>query len=177
VRVSLVVAVAENRVIGRDGELPWHLPDDLRHFKRVTLGHPVIMGRKTFESILGSLGRPLPKRRNLVVTRDPEYRHEGPGARRVKVVHSLEEAFEAAGEEADEEEVEEEVFVVGGAEIFARALPRAHRLHLTVVHAEPEGDVHLPELDLESWRLVEEEHHPADAHHAHPFTFRLYDRR
>lgn len=132
-RVSFVVARADNGVIGRDNALPWHIPDDLRHFKRLTLGKPVVMGRKTWES----LGRPLPERDNIVVTRNPGY-HAG-GAR---VVRSLAEAL--AGDAA-------EIMVIGGAAIFAEALPLATRVHLTEVHDAPEGDVTMPGFGRD-WR-------------------------
>lgn len=147
-------------MIGRAGDVPWHLPKDLKHFKALTTGHTIIMGRKTFESV----GRPLPHRRNVVLTRDPTYRAEG-----VTVVHDLDAALALA-------EGEDEVFVTGGEEIYRLALPRADRLYLTVVHATVEGDTRFPEFDEAQWRRVSEEHHPADERHAHAFTFRLYER-
>ena len=160
-KTSLLVAMSENRVIGRDGALPWHLPADLKRFKRLTLDHTIVMGRKTFESI----GRPLPRRRSLVLSRDPGYRP--PGA---EAVPSLADALAlAAGED--------EVFIVGGARVFAAALEVADRLYLTVVHAEVEGDVRFPEVDLGAWELTGEERHESDARHAFPFTFRCYRRR
>lgn len=162
--VCLLVAVAENRVIGRDGALPWHLPADLKRFKKLTLGHVVIMGRKTHESIIASLGRPLPKRRSLVLSRDPAY--QAPG---VEAVSGLDQALELASAEA-------RVFVVGGAAVFAEALPRADRLYLTRVHAEVEGDVFFPELDFEAWMLRSEERHEADDRHVYAFSFLVYDR-
>ncbi len=158
--ISLIVARSENRVIGRDGDLPWHLPADLKRFKRLTLRHTVIMGRKTFESI----GRPLPRRRSIVLSRNPDYRPEG-----AEVAHGLERALELAAGET-------EVFVIGGARVFAEALPRADRLYLTLVHAEVEGDVFFPEVDAEDWRLVSEERHEADDRHAHAFSFLTYER-
>jgi len=160
-KISLIVAMAENRVIGEGNDLPWHLPADLKRFKALTIGHVIVMGRKTFESI----GRPLPRRHSVVITRNPEYRAPG-----VSVVHSLEQALDqAAGED--------EVFVIGGAAIFAQALPRADRLYLTLVHAEPPGDVVFPPLPADQWTLVEEQPHPADERHAWPYTFRRYERR
>ncbi len=159
-KISLIVAMAENRVIGRGGDLPWHLSADLKRFKKLTLGHVVIMGRKTFESI----GRPLPRRRSLVLSRDPACRL--PGA---EIAASLEQALAlAAGED--------QVFVIGGAAVFAEALPLADRLYLTLVHAEVDGDVFFPEVDLESWRLVSEQRHKADSKHAYPFSFLTYER-
>lgn len=149
-------------MIGRGNAVPWHLPSDMRHFKQLTTGHAVIMGRRTFESV----GRPLPNRRNIVVTRDPTYRAEG-----IEVSRSLDEALALA------DRGEGEAFVAGGAEIYRLALPRADRLYLTVVHAAIPGDTYFPHLDLREWRLDREERHPADERHAHPFTFRFYSRR
>ncbi len=176
-KISLVVAMAENGVIGLGGnppfDLPWHLPADLRRFKRLTTGGVIVMGRKTFESI----GRPLPRRRSVVITREAAYRYQGKlrrGAGRpdptVTVVHGFDEALAAAAGE-------EEVFVIGGAEIFALALPRAERLYLTRVHAEVAGDVRFPELDLEAWELVGEERREADERPAHAFSFLAWERR
>ncbi len=157
-------------MIGRDGELPWHLPADLKRFKKLTLGHVVIMGRKTHESIVERLGRPLPKRRSLVLSRASPRQmkgHRGPG---FEVVSSLDQALELAVGEP-------EVFVIGGAAVFAEALPLADRIYLTLVHAEVEGDVIFPDFDARSWQLVSEERHEADQRHAHAFSFRVYDRR
>lgn len=162
-RISLIAALAENRVIGRQGNLPWHLPADLRRFKALTMGHTLVMGRRTFESI----GRALPGRRSLVLSRDPDYRP----AAEVEVVGSLEEALDrarAAGED--------EVFIIGGAEVYRAALPLAHRLYLTLVHAEVEGDVRFPEVDLGEWRLLEERHRPPADDNPLPHTFRVYAR-
>ena len=136
-RVTIVVAMAENRTIGKDGDLPWRLPADLKHFKAVTMGKPILMGRKTWESI----GRPLPGRLNVVITRDADYRADG-----VTVVHSLEGALEAARESGADE-----ACVVGGAEIYRLALPLADRLELTEVHAAVEGDTAFPAFDPADW--------------------------
>ena len=160
--VSLILAMAENRVIGRRGGLPWRLPKDLLHFKKLTLGHTLIMGRKTFESIDR---RPLPKRRSIVLSRDPGYRPGG-----AEVAASLADALELAGGD-------DEVFVIGGAGVFADAVALADRLYLTLVHAEVEGDVVLPEIDAGSWELRSDERHDADERHAHAFSFRLYEKR
>ncbi len=181
-RISLLVAVAENGVIGRDGRLPWHLPADLKRFKKLTLGHVVIMGRKTHESIVERLGRPLPKRRSIVLSRDPCYsgggqtQHRSGGGQTqhrcppgVEVASSLEQALELASAEPT-------AFVIGGAGLFAEALPLADCLYLTRVHAEVEGDVFFPEIDAESWRLVSEERHEIDERHRHAFSFLVYDR-
>jgi dihydrofolate reductase len=151
--VSLVAALARNRVIGAGNRLPWHLPEDLRRFKRLTMGAPVIMGRKTHESI----GKPLPGRRNIVVTRQPGARWEG-----CEVAGSLEAALAAAGDAP-------EVFVIGGAELYAAALPRADRLHLTLIDAEYEGDALFPEFDPAGWRETARE--PGTG-----FTFVTYER-
>ena len=160
-RLSLILAMAENRVIGRDNDLPWRLPADLKRFKRLTLDHTIVMGRKTFES----LPKLLPRRRSIVVSRNPSYRAEG-----AEVAGSLDEALALADGEA-------EVFVIGGAALFAEALPRASRLYLTRVHAEVDGDVRCPPLDEGSWQLVEEERHDADERHAYDFTFQVFERR
>lgn len=158
-KISLLVAMAENRAIGRDGRLPWHLSADLKRFKKLTLGHVVIMGRKTFESI----GRPLPRRRSIVLSRDPDY-----VARGAETAGSLDEALaRAAGED--------EVFIVGGSQVFAEALPRADRLYLTRVHAEVEGDVFFPELDPDAWELLSEERHEADGRHDYAFSFLILE--
>ncbi len=159
--MTLIVAVADSGSIGRDNALPWHLPDDLRRFKRVTLGKPVVMGRKTYESI----GKPLPGRQNIVVTRDANYRREG-----VTVVHDPVEALQVSGEAP-------EIMVIGGAELFRSCLPRAGRVHLTRVHGDIPGDVHWPALDGREWRLVGSEAHPADDRHAYAMTFEVWERR
>jgi len=161
-RITLIAAMAENRVIGRDNALPWHLPDDLARFKQRTQGHVVIMGRRTFESV----GRPLPDRRSIVVTRKHDYHPAG-----VEIAHSLGEALELArGADPDE------VFILGGAEIYTLALPEADRLELTIVHADVTGDTFFPECDLAEWTLLKEQRHEADARHAYAFSFRTYER-
>ncbi len=158
--VTLIAAMAENRVIGRGGGLPWRLPDDMRHFKRLTVDHTVIMGRKTFDEIK----RPLDNRRNVVITRNPDFRPHG-----ATVVPSLAEALALGA-------TEDEVFVIGGGEIYRLALPLADRLWLTVVHAEVVGDTTFPPFESDDWVLVSEEPHAADARHLHGFTIRRYDR-
>ena len=157
--LSLVVAMARNRVIGAGGRLPWHLPADLKRFKEITMGRPVIMGRKTFESI----GKPLPGRVNIVVTRRRGW--SAPGCR---AAGTLEEAIAAAGAG--------EVFVIGGGELYAAALPRADRLYVTEVDAEVPGDTHFPEVDLSRWRLVEETVREPDEKNAYRCRFRVYER-
>jgi dihydrofolate reductase len=157
--VSLIGAMARNRVIGRNNALPWHLPSDLRRFKALTLGHAVVMGRKTFEAI----GRPLPGRQNIVISRQPSFSAAG-----VEVARSLPEALERARGE--------DVFVIGGGEIFEQAIPLADRVYLTVVDDEVEGDVWFPELDGEAWRVTHDEPHPADERHAHAYRFLVCER-
>ncbi|MDA1118454.1 MAG: dihydrofolate reductase [Proteobacteria bacterium] len=157
-RVYLVAAVAANGIIGANGRLPWHLPEDLKHFKALTLGHPVIMGRKTWDS----LGRPLPGRENIVVTRAPGY--EAPGA---SVAASLEGALAlCAGEPS--------VFVIGGREVYAAALPQAHGLVLTEIRREYAGDVRFPEFDRSAWR--ETQRKPQTGADGLQFDFVLYER-
>jgi dihydrofolate reductase len=158
---SLVVAMARNRVIGRDNRLPWRLPADLAYFKRVTMGHPVIMGRRTWESI----GRPLPGRQNIVVSRNRGY--SAPGA---TVVGSLDEAWRAAGEV-------EEACVIGGTSLFAEALPHADRIHLTEVEAEVEGDTYFPPFDRGQWVEREVARQARDERHEYPFRIVVLERR
>ncbi|HVY81450.1 MAG TPA: dihydrofolate reductase [Steroidobacteraceae bacterium] len=159
--ISQVVAMTRDGVIGRDNGMPWHLPDDLKHFKAVTLGKPMLMGRKTFESI----GRPLPGRTTLVMTRDPAWQAQG-----VVIVRSIDEALQRAGDAA-------ELCVVGGAEIFALTLPITQRIHLTRIHANIPGDTVYPALDMSQWHEVERIEHPADARHAYSMTFSTLERR
>jgi len=143
--VSLIVAMAHNRVIGVDNKLPWHLPADLKYFKSVTLGKPIIMGRKTYESI----GRPLPGRTNIVVTRNPDWHADG-----VTVVASLDEAIAAAGDT-------DEVMIIGGAEIYGAALQAADRLYVTEVDLAVDGDAFFPAIDPALWREAERDPHAA----------------
>ena len=159
--VTLIVAVADTGVIGRDNTLPWHLPDDLKRFKRLTMGKPIVMGRKTYESI----GKPLPGRRNIVLTRDANYRRDG-----VTVVHDVDAAMRAAGEAP-------EIMIIGGADLFRLFRPRAGRIHLTRVHGDISGDVLWPELDRSEWSVVEREPHAADERHAWQMTFELWEKR
>ncbi len=163
-RINLVAALARNRVIGRRNELPWRLPEDLRRFKALTLGHPVIMGRRTHESILAAVGRPLPGRLNIIVTRSPDY-----AAPACIVAASLEAAYAAAGPAT-------EVFVIGGAEIYRAALPGAHRLHLTEIDADFDGDVWFPDLPPGAWREVARESRPPGTEFAHGHAFVVYER-
>ena len=158
--ISLIVAASANNVIGSQGELPWRLSDDLRRFREITMGKPIIMGRKTWESI----GRPLPGRQNIVITRQVGFAAEG-----CDVVGSVDAAIATAGDAA-------EVMVIGGSEIYALFLPAADRLYLTRVHAEVTGDAYLPAISESEWRLVDEEHHSADERNEHAFSFQRFER-
>ncbi len=164
--LALIVALARNGVIGRDGQLPWRLPDELQRFKRITMGHALVMGRKTHDS----LGRALPGRLNIVVTRQRDYR----AAEGAVVTHSIDEALAAAAAGATGEATQ--VFIIGGAELYAQTLSRCGRLYLTRVEAEVAGDVKLPELDWSQWRLVEEERHDADARHEFAYVAQVWER-
>ncbi|WP_240724749.1 dihydrofolate reductase [Onishia niordana] len=160
VPVAMIAAMSRNRVIGVDNQLPWYLPEDLKFFKVMTQGKPLVMGRKTFESI----GRPLPGRRNIVVTRDPDFEHPG-----VSVCHDLVSALDLADQQAIIDGVEE-IMVMGGAQIYAQALPYASRLYLTEVDITLEGDAFFPELEKASWRqeqVVDGE--PAEGQPAYAF--------
>ena len=157
--ISLIVAASTNNVIGLGGELPWRLSDDLRRFKALTMGKPVVMGRVTWESI----GRPLPGRRNIVVTRSKGFEATG-----CHIVASPAAALGAAGDAA-------EVMVIGGSQVYELFLPKAGRLYLTRVLADIEGDAHFPPID-ETWRLVDSETHAADARNEYAYEFRTYER-
>jgi dihydrofolate reductase len=159
-RLSLIVAMAKNRVIGAKGRIPWHLPDELRLFRTLTMGHHMIMGRRTWESI----GRALPGRTTVVVSRQPGYRAAG-----AIVAPSLDEAIAACGGER-------EIFVIGGAEIFAEALARADRIYLTTVDAAPEGDTYMPEFEPGEWREVSSQSHARDERHPHAWRHTVYER-
>ena len=160
-RIALIAALGRNGVIGRDGGLPWRLPDDLRYFKRLTLGRPLLLGRKTYESI----GRPLPRRVNIVLTRDRDY--QAPGC---LVVHSVAAALLAAGDAA-------ELLVGGGAGVYARFLPLACVLYLTEVDAAPAGDTFFPPFDQAAWRQLSSIAHPPDARHSYAFSWVTLARR
>ena len=157
--LRIIAAVSENGVIGRDGQLPWHLSADLKRFRKLTVNHTLIMGRKTYESI----GRPLPQRRNIVLSHREDFRPDG-----VQMVHSFEEALATAGADI--------CFVIGGAMLYRLALPRADRLHLTRVHATFQGDVCFPDFDSNEWQLTEDDHHKADEQHPYAYSFQRYDR-
>ena len=157
--VSVIVAVAENGVIGDKNSLLWHISEDLRNFKRITSGHPVVMGRKTFES----LGRPLPNRKNVVITRQ-DIEIEG-----CEVAHSLEEALAMFS-------ADEEIFIIGGAQIYREAMPIADRFYLTRVHHSYEGDTSFPEWNEAEWQKVDSERFERGEKYEYPFTFEVYSR-
>ncbi len=162
-KLSLIAALSANNVIGRDNQVPWRLSTDLKRFKALTMGHHLVMGRKTYESV----GKPLPGRITVVVTRQSDWTAAG-----VTVVHTLDEAIrvaEAAGES--------EAFIAGGAEIYAQVMHRADRMYLTRVHAEVEGDTWFPEFDdVSEWRLTDAERFEADEKNEYPFSFLTYER-
>lgn len=159
-RLSLIVAMAKNRIIGADGKIPWHLPNELQLFKRVTMGHHIIMGRKTFDSI----NRLLPGRTTVIVTRQKDYAVSG-----AKVAHNLDEAVAlCAGDD--------EIFVIGGGELYRAAMPLADRLYLTVVDAEPAGDTKMPEIDPRKWSVNSTQRFYKDERHAYDYQFEVHDR-
>ncbi|MFD2574306.1 dihydrofolate reductase [Spirosoma soli] len=162
-KISLISAVAQNRVIGRNNDLPWHLPDDFAFFKRKTSHHPIIMGRKSLES----LGKPLPNRTNIVITRNQDLSHQG-----VTVVHTLDDAITAA-----KAVNQKEIFVIGGAEIYALALPIATTMYLTEIHKPYDGDSYFPEFNKEDWQEVSRQTHSADERHEVAFDFVEYERK
>lgn len=160
-RISIIVAMDRNGLIGKDNQLPWHLPADLKHFKQTTMGKPIIMGRKTFESI----GKPLPGRLNIVLTRDVTYQ-----ARGCTVVGSMDGAIEAAGTAA-------EVMIIGGAALYREVLMQADRIYLTEVQAELDGDTWFPSLHESDWVVAQQSEHGADENNPYAYTFKTLDRR
>lgn len=160
--LSAIAAMAENRVIGLDNRMPWHMPADLKHFKTVTSGHPVLMGRKTFESI----GKPLPNRANIILTRDKQFSAQD------CIVVSHPDAALSMAQELDQEEV----FVIGGAEIYRALLPRVDRIYLTIIHHQFAGDAYFPELNPAEWREVSREKHLADEKNAYDYSFIIFER-
>ena len=159
--ISLIVAMANHRVIGRSNAMPWHMPADLRHFKAVTLGKPVVMGRRTFESI----GRPLPGRRNLVISRNPEWQAAG-----VEVAPTLDAALALLADY-------DEVMIIGGGQLYAEALPRADRLYLTHIELAVEGDTFFPDYQRYRWQQIEQSSHPADDKNPHAYRFETLQRQ
>jgi len=165
--ISLIWAMTRNRAIGVDGGLPWRLPNEMKHFTDTTMGKPVIMGRKTFVS----MQTPLPGRLNIVLTRDHNW---SPGVENVVVVHDLTAGLAVAKTDADQGVGE--VMIIGGAQIYALALPQATRLYMTCVHADIAGDTLFPEFDLDEWREVSSIRHEADARHSAAFTIKTLER-
>ena len=158
--LSMIVAHANNRVIGKDNDMPWHLPADLAYFKKTTLGKPIIMGRKTYESI----GRPLPGRKNIVISRDASYQADG-----IDVVGSVEDALALVRDV-------EEVMVIGGGAIYQHCLPTAQRLYITHIDAQIEGDTYFPEYDLKHWKKFSSEMYSADEKNQYQLEFAVYQR-
>ena len=161
--LSLLVAAAENNVIGKDNQLPWHLTNDLKYFKNLTWGMPILMGRKTFESI----GKPLPGRKSIVITRNKDWQHEN-----VTIVHSIEEAVQNATALGVKE-----VFVIGAAEIFKKSLATANRIYLTRIHQEFEGDVYFPEVSAAEWQLMSSRFCQADEKNKYDHTYEVWERK
>lgn len=161
--VSLLVAASENNVIGKDNKLPWHLPNDLKYFKNLTWGMPILMGRKTFDSI----GRPLPGRNSIVITHNNDWQHQG-----VDVVHSIKEAVEKAQSFGVKE-----IFVIGGAQIFKMSLPSANRIYLTRIHHQFEGDVFFPVISDNEWVLTSERFCAADEKNSYDHTYQIWERK
>lgn len=159
--ISLIWAMGENRVIGKNNKLPWHLPEDLKFFKRTTLGHPVAMGRKTWLS----LGKPLPGRENIVITRNTEFSPSG-----ATVLNSIHQLITYS------QEKHEEVFVIGGAEIYEAVLPYADRLYITVIHEEFDGDTYFPEIDVSQWKNISNEKGIKDEKNPYDYEFKIYER-
>ncbi|MEJ8801695.1 dihydrofolate reductase [Pontibacter sp. H249] len=160
--VSIIVATAENNVIGKDNQLIWHLPADLKHFKQLTMGHPILMGRKTFESI----GKPLPGRTSIIITRQEDYEAEG-----CIVAPSVQEAIQKA------KELDEQVCIIGGAEIYKQALPLTDCIELTKIHHSFDGDTFFPDLNADDWEVIAEEKHEPDEKNKYNYTFKTLRRK
>lgn len=161
-RISIIFAMDEKHGIGYKNKLPWHLPADLRQFRKITMGHHVIMGRKTFQSI----GKPLTGRKNIIVTRNPHFEVDD-----CIVVHSIDQGLAIARSNG-----EAEIFIIGGGEIFTQALPRADRIYLTMVHTVSNSDVYFPKFDETVWQLIDSQYYPADAENKYPMTFMILER-
>ena len=159
--ISYIVAMDKNRVIGKDNQLPWHLPADLKFFKKVTMGHPIVMGRKTHESI----GKPLPGRENIILTRNQTYKSEG-----CSVIHSVEELNRLV------EEKNEEVFVIGGAELFKATFAHVDRLYITKIEHEFEGDTYFPDFKESDWKIISQEKGIKDEKNPYDYSFIIYER-
>ncbi|WP_086933932.1 dihydrofolate reductase [Agarilytica rhodophyticola] len=167
VKLSIVVAMAQNRTIGKENGLPWRLSEDLKYFKKITMGHPIIMGRKTFESI----GRPLPGRTNIVVTRQDNWSYDG-----VKVVHDIDAAISIANQIALLDN-KEEIMLIGGAELYKQSINICTRLYLTEVHAEVEGDAFFPLFDPEHWQEISRDKYEAQGGNPYDYSFVVFDRK
>ena len=159
--ITIVVAMAENRGIGFNNKMPWHLPDDLKHFKNITSGHPIIMGRKTFESI----GKPLPHRTNIVISRRKDWFQEG-----ILIVGTLKEAIKFA------KKIDDDFCIIGGGSIYEQTINTAQRLEVTLVRAKPAADTFFPKINPEVWKLTKEECHQKDERHDYEFCFQTYER-
>jgi len=159
--ISFIAAMDKNRVIGKDNSLPWNMPADMKHFKDLTLGKPIVMGRKTYETI----GKPLPNRKNIIITRDQDYKAEG-----CIVAHSIEESLQSA-------ENAEEVMVIGGANIYKQFLPRTDKIYLTIIEHDFEGDTYFPEYNEDEWKEVEREEHKADEENEYDYVFITLERK
>ena len=160
-KISVVVAKSKNNVIGKNNQLPWHLPADLKHFKNITMGKPIIMWRKTFESI----GKPLVGRRNIIVSRNKELKIAG-----CEICHSIEDALNVV-------KMEKEVMIIGGANLFSSCLSRVNCVYLTLIDAEFEGDTFFNDLNVDEWQLVFEENFSPDEKNSYPYSFQVFERR
>jgi dihydrofolate reductase len=172
--LSIISAIAKNNEIGQKNALLWSMPADLKHFKEITSGHPVIMGQKTFESLgqspTGELGRPLPNRRNIVLTKDEDFKRQG-----IEIVYSLEELGELLKKTTREDE---EVFIIGGGQIYKLFIEKADKLYITHVDAIfPEADTYFPTIDLDVWQKISEEKYLADEKNEYPYSFVIYQRK
>ena len=161
--LSLLLAAAENNVIGKDNKLPWHIPNDLKYFKNLTWGMPVVMGRKTYESF----GKPLRGRTNIIITRNKDWREEG-----IETVNSIEDAIALAKESAVKE-----IFIIGGGEIFETIIIKANRIYLTRIHHAFDGDAFFPQINESEWQLVKERNCPADEKNAYAHSFQVWERK
>ncbi len=160
--ISIIAAMSENHVIGINGGLPWRLPDEMKHFVRLTTGHTITMGRRTFEEV-GS--KPLPNRRNIILSRNPDFTGE-----QIEVAGNLTDAIASI-------DPDDTAFICGGEQVYRDALPIADHLYLTLVHAEVQGDARFPDFDVADWALTDQTRHEPDTRHAHAFTFYRYERR
>jgi dihydrofolate reductase len=161
--ISCIVAIAKNRVIGKDNDIPWYLPADLKYFKKITTGHHILMGRKCYQSI----GRPLPNRTNVIITRDPFFISTN-----CLVAHSIEEALSLAYDNG-----EKECFIIGGGTIYEQTADLWDKLYLTTVDLEPEGDIFFPEIDLKKWSLVSEDPHPKNEKNEFNYSFKILEKK